>query len=506
MSLESVLARIPGLAGYEAARQQNDQRSMQGIQQASGLMGLLQAVQQQQQKQRDFAKEEQFRARLTAAKTPEERMQIANEFASPKDILSAGSRNPLEGLPDIVKLQLMEKKLREVGNNAAADQIAAKIKKDTQTESAAGQEDRQTLLDARKAYSLGKANEDQMAKATLIYDNLTAPKVVNGNVVKMDLPKEYDPRQRFGLPSNAEALAANPAGKPFTVQVDPNAADVKQTFGEQPGQAPISARPAPAVTELPNTKPLTPIAKANADLAAGRITKAQHEIITGEGVALDEPSIAAAAARYRIDGTLPPNMGRGVQGSANTAAILKRAAADAQAEGQAPEAQRINQIANKAAGGALLQLVKQKNLILAFEKNAQKNADLVIQESEKVDRLGSPAIDRWIQAGKKNIAGDAAVARLDTAVRTFVNEYARITTSVTGGGITSDTARKEIEELLRGAMTKEQVKEVVSLMRQEMGNRKQAYDDQERELRASITTGAKPAATTNIDSLLEKYK
>ena len=45
-----------------------------------------------------------------------------------------------------------------------------------------------------------------------------------------------------------------------------------------------------------------------------------------------------------------------------------------------------NQIANRASTMALGQLVKQKNLILAFENTAMRNADLVLQESEKVDR------------------------------------------------------------------------------------------------------------------------
>ena len=208
---------------------------------------------------------------------------------------------------------------------------------------------------------------------------------------------------------------------------------------------------------------------------------------------LDPSAIESAAARYRIDGTLPTNLGRGTQGAANTAAILKKAAESAAADGMTPEAQRLTQISNKASAQALGQLTKQKNLILAFEKTAQMNADLVLQESSKVDRLGSPVIDRWILAGKKAIAGDPGVARLDTAVRTFVNEYARVTTSVTGGGITSDTARREIETLLQAAHTPEQVKQTIDLMKTELNNRKVAYEQQERELRGSITGGGQPA-------------
>lgn len=202
-----------------------------------------------------------------------------------------------------------------------------------------------------------------------------------------------------------------------------------------------------------------------------------------------------AAARYNIDGTLPTNLGRGTQGAVNTAAILNRAAEQQKEAGNTPEAARVNQLANKASTMALGQLVKQKNLILAFENTAMKNADLVLSESEKVDRLGSPVIDRWILAGKKSVAGDPSVARLDLAVRTFVNEYARVTTSVTGGGITSDTARKEIDSLLQSAHTKDQVRQVIDLAKTEMLNRKAGYEDQEKTLRGGIGVAAPAQAT-----------
>src|SRR5258708_16685151 len=136
--------------------------------------------------------------------------------------------------------------------------------------------------------------------------------------------------------------------------------------------------------------------------------------------------------------------------------------------------------------------------MIAFENADKKKAGLVLQESEKVDRLGSPIIDRWILAGKKEVAGDPAVARLDLAVRTFVNEYARVTTSVTGGGITSDTARKEIDALLRSAQTKEQVKQVIDLAKTEMLNRKRGYEDQEKTLKGSMVVGLAPAQTPTI--------
>lgn len=229
-----------------------------------------------------------------------------------------------------------------------------------------------------------------------------------------------------------------------------------------------------------------------------------ESIPTADGVyapgVLSDEAKDAAAARYNLDGTLPPNLGRGTQGSVNTADILTRAAKAAAESGNSPEAQRVNQIANKANAQALGQLEKQRNLVLAFEKNALANADIALKESEKVDRVGSPAIDRWLQAGKKNVMGDVDVARLDTAIRTFVNEYAKVTTSVTGGGVTSDHARKEIDDLLKASMTKEQVRGVIDLMKQEMKNREKGYDDQVTELRGRMTGGSGGKSVLKFDA------
>lgn len=490
--LQSILEKTPFLSGYDEQQRINQQQQSAKIQQASGLMALIQHAQAQQQEQRMREVLQQSDGDLEKA-IP---LLIQSGNIKGARDLAPLRKNPMEGMPEIVKLKALADKAREAGNTQMADLIEANIRKKNETEGAAGQEDRNFLLTTKEAYAQGKATPEQMNKATIIYDMLTAPKVVNGNVVKMDLPKEYDPRQRFGLATMEQAKQqfSVGGGRPLSVATDPNAPQpiTQGTAVEAP-----SPRPAPAVTALPQDKPLTPIAKANADLTAGRITQEQHAQITGEGAKIDGDALESAAARYRIDGTMPPNLGRGTQGATNTVAIIKRAAQMAKEAGETVEGQRLTQIANRANAQALGQLVKQKNLILAFENTALKNADLVLRESEKVDRLGSPAIDRWIQAGQKSIAGDVPVARLDTAVRTFVNEYARVTTSVTGGGITSDTARREIETLLKGSHTKEQVRGVVDLMKEELNNRKLGYEDQEKALKASIVAPlARPAEET----------
>ena len=314
-------------------------------------------------------------------------------------------------------------------------------------------------------------------------------------------------------PEYHPVTAAGPTGAPETQFYDrrrppgpipqPVQNQYLNTGGEQtpvPRYSPLGAAPV-----IPNTKP--PTAPAFGPLQQGPGGLQQTDATSGRVAFAPKPPAAAAAAvvasgisddaitnaatRYRATGTMPP-MGMGTTGALIRAKILNKAAEQAKLDGNTPESEALRTQTSKANQQALGQLVKQQNLVIAFEKNAVRNADLVLEKSAGVDRLGSPAIDRWIQAGKKSLAGDVSVAELDTAMRTFVNEYARVTTSVTGGGITSDTARREIEELLRSAMTKDQVIGVVNLMKREMNNRKLAYEDQVKELTGSMAINPTP--------------
>lgn len=215
--------------------------------------------------------------------------------------------------------------------------------------------------------------------------------------------------------------------------------------------------------------------------SVGKPTPGKGGMIAG----MTPDAIDIAATSYRSTGKMP-STGWGILGQLQKAAIANRAAEQAKELGQDSKAVFLEQQGMKANTTALNQVTKQRSMVLAFEDTAIKNADQVLQASSQVDRTGSPAINRWILAGRKSIAGDPAVARLDLAMRAFINEYARVTSSVTGGGVTSDTARKEIETALNSAMAVDQVKAVIGQAKIEMENRRQGYDDQINELKGQI--------------------
>jgi hypothetical protein len=195
---------------------------------------------------------------------------------------------------------------------------------------------------------------------------------------------------------------------------------------------------------------------------------------------LSQESVINAATRYNMDGTLPPNLGRGTQGPRQTAQILNEAARQAAARGDSPEAQRIAQLANKASSQALGTIEKQSTMVGAFEKNFTKNADIALELSQKVDRTGVPILNKWINAGRRSVTGDADLAAFDANIKATVNEYAKIVGGGTGSGATAQGEIAKIEGLLSAAQTPQQVASVISLMKRETANRLQAFEEQRR--------------------------
>lgn len=213
------------------------------------------------------------------------------------------------------------------------------------------------------------------------------------------------------------------------------------------------------------------------------------------GGLLSPESVINAATRYNMDGTLPPNLGRGTQGPRQTAQILNEAARQAAARGDTPEAQRIAQLANKSSAAALTKLSTQEAAVGAFEKNFTKNADIAEELSAKVDRTGVPLLNKWINAGKRSVQGDPELSAFDASVKATVNEYAKIVGGGSGGAATAQGEISKIEGLLSAAQTKEQVSSVLSLMRRETANRMQSFQEQKAELKSGMVVpgSVKPA-------------
>jgi hypothetical protein len=130
-------------------------------------------------------------------------------------------------------------------------------------------------------------------------------------------------------------------------------------------------------------------------------------------------------------------------------------------------------VTGKAAAQALGKVTSIRAQVEASEQTVLKNGQAALQLAARLaGRRGVPVINRWIQAGRKNIAGDPQVAAFHLAVGTVADEYAKVMTTSTGtGGQTSDSARQEAYRRINTAQTPAQLQAVISQMKIEMDNR-----------------------------------
>lgn len=230
--------------------------------------------------------------------------------------------------------------------------------------------------------------------------------------------------------------------------------------------------------------------RAMEGLMAQKNSASAGSMLTPEGQDL-------AAQEYLNTGKLPPGLGRASAGI--NAKIVSRAAEIAAANGNDAQAAALNRAAFKSSQTALTALTKQRTLVGAFERTALKNLEIAVEESAKVDRGGVPALNRWILAGKKNLAGDVEVGRFHAALTSALNEYAKVLSGATGAAGISDAARREAEELLSTANTPEQVTGIVEIMKREMANREAGFEEQEAQLHETMSgrkaVDVAPAAT-----------
>lgn len=254
----------------------------------------------------------------------------------------------------------------------------------------------------------------------------------------------------------------------------------RQKWGESPARAGVDV---PTATQAPADAP--PGVKV---------------LYTGQGDdnKLDDKTVDYVAHQYMMTGTLPP-LGMGKAAASNRDKILNRAA-EIETETGATGADAVTRhLAIKSSGAALTQNTKTLAAVSQFENTASKNADLMLSLALKGgSQTGAPVINRWLQAGRKQIAGDPDVSNFDIALGTFADEYAKIVSGATGAQGSTDASRREAYDRLSKYATQGQLQSGIATMKKEMANRIQALQDQQSTLTETIRNGGvapKPAAS-----------
>lgn len=197
---------------------------------------------------------------------------------------------------------------------------------------------------------------------------------------------------------------------------------------------------------------------------------AQIAVANAAGGGMSQEAIDQAAEYYHNTGKLPPG-GRGVAGLAQGRTIMNRSAElypGSISEGTAEYA------ANKKS---LESLQKNFDAVTAFENTAGKNLDTFLTQAKKVVDFGSPLINMPLRKAA-SMAGSSDQAAFSAARTTALTEIAKVLNSSNASGVLSDSARHEVEGLIGPDATLAQIYKAADILKTDMANRHQAYQDQ----------------------------
>jgi hypothetical protein len=198
-------------------------------------------------------------------------------------------------------------------------------------------------------------------------------------------------------------------------------------------------------------------------------------------------ALDASAENYRQTGKLPPNMGRGVQGTAESLRIRERAAELETEDGGNPAdwSTRWQKFGAQTAGRRTLE-TRAAGLELA-ENEATSLLPRVREASAKVSRTQYPSINSLIEAAQKGTGG-TDVIKLGIAVESLVPVYARVL-KPTGQIAQGDMARAH--DILDKAWSDGQIGAALDQMQVELKSARTALD------KTLDQYGVKPKKTDN---------
>ncbi len=128
------------------------------------------------------------------------------------------------------------------------------------------------------------------------------------------------------------------------------------------------------------------------------------------------------------------------------------------------------------------------------EKGFQNNMDQALALSAKLDRTGSPVLNKWLLGGQAAL-GDPDVAALDAAITTASTDYARIMSGQTGAGGTPISTAEEAKKLLRKELSDKSLNAVADVLHVDIEGQQKAVDSQKK----IIMDGMQQFGTTKND-------
>lgn len=206
---------------------------------------------------------------------------------------------------------------------------------------------------------------------------------------------------------------------------------------------------------------------------------------SGEGAlaGLTQGGLDAAARMYSQTGQLPP-MGIGKATAGIRTKIINRAA----------ELNPNLDIAANSAGyksdrASLANVQKIYDSSKAFSATADKNANVLLEAMKKIPDVRSPLLNKPIRSINSRLLGSADQAAFNVARQTVIPEFARLLNSPTASGQLTDQARKELEAIVRGDYSLNQMRAAIATLQKDAHNRTISYEGQLGEIKYRIKSG-----------------
>jgi hypothetical protein len=202
-----------------------------------------------------------------------------------------------------------------------------------------------------------------------------------------------------------------------------------------------------------------------------------------------KPAMDLMAETYKDTGVIPSF------GSGKDAANARRAFMNYVASKGITASQLASNHADyKADSSSLSNLQKLDDSAAAYEKTANANVGLVVDNLQKgVASNWGPAFNRWIQSGRV-ATGDPNVTAFDTAIISFADEYAKVMSGSTGSTGSTDASRAQANEMLNPNLGHDQILANIAIMQQDMANKRAKYQDQINTIKSRLGSQSPPSS------------
>ena len=136
--------------------------------------------------------------------------------------------------------------------------------------------------------------------------------------------------------------------------------------------------------------------------------------------------------------------------------------------------------------------------VTAFENTASNNLDIFMNAAKRISDSDSPWVNKIMRDVDVNGLGSADQAAFNAAKRVAETEVAKVVSNPSLKGQLTDSQQKEMQQIMSGSYTFNQLKAVVNILKQDMHNRKSALEDKLAEVkgRMGTTPNAQPPSQT----------